>query len=515
MSILLNSPNTLVLLLMSEQVRVRFAPSPTGNLHIGGLRTALYNYLFAKKNNGKFIIRIEDTDRERFVENATEHLLEVLKIMDLPPDEGVYLENGQVKQKGEFGPYIQSERLEIYKNYAQQLVDSGHAYYCFCSAEDLVTMREAQTAAKQIPKYDRRCLKLSKEQIKEKLDAGVPHVIRLKVPEEGSTSFNDLVRGEVTFKHIEIDDSVLMKSDGFPTYHLANVVDDHLMQISHVIRGEEWLPSTPKHVLLYQAFGWDLPIFAHLPLLLSTTHAKLSKRQGDVAAEDYLNHGYLPQAILNFVMLLGWNPGTEQEIFTLDELIQAFSLDRVGKAGAVVDLERLGWFNGIYIRSIVHDRETRKDEYESLLNKAKQYMKQANDAAEFKLIDTQLELAFLMQAERLKKLEDLSEINSFLFKLPDYNHSLLIFKKSDNEKTKLGLESALKKISEIGDWGKESIKQALEEVKTSASLNPGDVFWPVRVALSGLESSPPPEEIAEVLGKAEALKRLEKAIKAL
>lgn len=498
---------------MSKQIRVRFAPSPTGHLHIGGLRTALYNYLYAKKTGGTFILRIEDTDKKRFVQGATESLLETLHEVGLSPDEGVYLNNDQVEQRGEHGPYIQSQRLDIYKQYAQQLIDSGHAYYCFCTTEELDQMRTAQQAAKQLPKYDRRCLRLSDEEVKQKLAGSVPYVIRLKVPNEGSTIIHDVVRGDVTFNHVEIDDQVLMKSDGYPTYHLANVVDDHLMDITHVIRGEEWLPSTPKHILLYQAWEWEIPTFAHIPLLLSTSRAKLSKRQGDVAAEEFLNKGYLPQALINFVVLLGWNPGTTQEIFSLNELIKAFSLEQINKAGAVVDLNRLDWFNAHYIRAVVQNKQQNPNEYLRLLNKAIGYLEPLNSSVANPLTSNQLELSFLMQAERLKKLSDLPELNQYIFSLEEFDSKLMVFKKSDAQKTKQGLLATKDKLNKVGEWNQLNIKKALEDAQMAANLNPGDVFWPVRVALTGQESTPPPEMVAEVLGKEETITRLEQGIK--
>lgn len=497
---------------MSKKVRVRFAPSPTGYLHIGGLRTALYNYLYAKKTGGTFIVRIEDTDKERFVEGATESLLKTLQMVSLPADEGVYLKNDQVEERGKHGPYIQSQRLDIYKKYAQQLINSGHAYYCFCTTEELDQMRTAQQAAKQLPKYDRRCLKLNPEEVKQKLADNIPYVIRLKIPNEGSTTIHDAVRGDVTFNHVEIDDQVLMKSDGYPTYHLANVVDDHLMDITHVIRGEEWLPSTPKHILLYQALKWDIPTFAHIPLLLSTNRAKLSKRQGDVAAEEFLNKGYLAQTLINFVALLGWNPGTTQEIFSLDELIKAFSLEQINKAGAVVDPARLDWFNAHYIRTIVQNRQKNSDEYKQLLDQALTFLEPLNSSLVNPLTHSQLELSFLMQAERINKLSDLPELNKFLFELESYDPQLIVFKKSDAQKTKQGLLAANDKLNEVEEWSQPTIKKALEDAQAAANLNPGDLFWPVRVALTGRQSSPPPEMVAEVLGKEATIKRLEQGI---
>ena len=324
--------------------RVRFAPSPTGYLHIGGLRTALYNYLFAKNQNGKLILRIEDTDRKRFVEGAVENLIDTLNWAGINFDEGP-------EMGGEFGPYLQSERLDIYKNLAWKLVSEGKAYYCFCTPERLEKLKEEQQKQK-LPqaKYDKHCLHLSKTEIEEKLNSKIAFVIRLNVHPGQKIIFNDVIRETVEFDTNNIDDQVLIKSDGYPTYHLANVVDDHLMEITHVIRGEEWLSSTPKHVILYDYFGWDKPVFAHLPLLLNPDKSKLSKRQGDVAVEDYREKGYLKEALINFVALLGWNYGDDKEVYEMDELIQKFSLERVHKAGAVFNLEKLNWLNFEHLR---------------------------------------------------------------------------------------------------------------------------------------------------------------------
>jgi len=324
-------------------MRTRFAPSPTGFLHVGGLRTALYSYLSAKQSKGKFIVRIEDTDQERSVPGAIEDILNTLHWAGLDPDEGVMMEKGVVVQKGDKGPYIQSERLEIYQKYAQELLKKGSAYPCFCAKDRLDQMRKDQQAHKQAPMYDRMCLSLSDEEVKNKIDAGESHVLRLKIPQSEKITFTDDIRGSLTFQGHTVDDQVLLKSDGFPTYHLAHVVDDHLMDIELVIRGEEWLSSLPKHLLLFQELGWKAPRYAHVPLLLNKDKSKLSKRQNDVATEEYIEKGYLPEALINFLALLGWNPGTEQEIFSLKELTELFSLDRVQKGGAIFDLEKLNW----------------------------------------------------------------------------------------------------------------------------------------------------------------------------
>ena len=335
---------------MSE-VRVRFAPSPTGFVHIGSLRTALYNYLFAKKMGGKYILRVEDTDRTRLVDGAIENMLNAMKWAGVNHDEGVMLDdNGNVVQKGEYGPYIQSERLDIYQQYIKELLDSGKAYYCFCTKERLDEVREKQKEAGETPRYDGHCRDLTQEEIDAKIAAGEPYVIRLKLPENHVIRFTDLVRGETEFNTNDLDDQVLIKTDGFPTYHFAVVVDDHLMKITHVIRGEEWVSSTPKHVYLYEAFGWEAPKFVHLPNILNKEKKKLSKRQGDVAVEDFKKKGYLPEGLVNYVALVGWSPEENKEIFSMEELEQAFSIERVSKSGGVFDTEKLNWVNQHYMK---------------------------------------------------------------------------------------------------------------------------------------------------------------------
>lgn len=332
-------------------VRVRFAPSPTGFVHIGSLRTALYNYLFAKKMGGEYILRVEDTDQSRLVEGAIENMLNAMKWAGVNHSEGVILDDsGKVVQKGEYGPYIQSQRLDIYQEYIKQLLDSGKAYYCFCTKERLDEVRDAQRAAGETAKYDGHCKNLSKEEVEANIKAGIPYVIRLRLPENHTIKFTDLVRGDMEFNTNDLDDQVLMKTDGFPTYHFAVVVDDYLMKITHVIRGEEWVSSTPKHVYLYEAFGWEVPVFVHLPNILNKEKKKLSKRQGDVAVEDFKKKGYLPEGLVNYVALVGWSPEDNQELFTMEELEKAFSVERVSKSGGVFDTEKLNWVNQHYIK---------------------------------------------------------------------------------------------------------------------------------------------------------------------
>lgn len=500
-----------------SKVRVRFAPSPTGFLHVGGLRTALYNYLFAKKNNGTFILRIEDTDQKRFVIGAAENLIKTLDTMGIQHDEGIFLSGNTLISKGECGPYAQSERLEIYRPYVKKLIDSRKAYYCFCSVGRLAALHEEQIKNKLSAKYDKFCLSLSSEAIEESLAANEPRVIRLNVDENrGDIVFEDVVRGRVIIHARDVDDQVLMKSDGFPTYHLAVVIDDHLMGITHVIRGDEWISSTPKHILLYEAFGFDFPKYAHLPLLLNPDKSKLSKRQGDVAAEDYLTKGYLKETLINFVALLGWNPGagSTQEIFSLDDLVEKFDLSQVHKAGAVFDLKKLDWMNVEYIKKLSLD-ELYKRGMPFLSEKEffKEWsVRQKSSSEEGVFVKRVLRI----EQDRLIKLSDIGDNNPFFFTDElSYDATLLNWKQNTATATKEALESALETLSVLtdADWeNKEVVEKILMD---KAGEKKGDFLWPLRVALTGVQHSPSPFEVAWVLGKKESLKRLEKAIKLL
>ncbi len=471
-------------------VVTRFAPSPTGYLHVGGLRTALYAYLFARQNKGKFILRIEDTDQKRYVEGAVESLLSTLKYFDLNWDEG---------------PYFQSQRTELYQKAAQQLLESGKAYRCFCTEQDLEKMREEQTRLKIAPKYDRRCLELSKEKIEAHLAEGRAFVIRQLIPYE-ELRFTDLIRGEMHFHGRDVDDQVLIKSDGFPTYHIANVVDDHDMGVTHVIRGEEWLPSTPKHIWLYHALGWTPPTFAHLSLLLNPDRSKLSKRQGDVAAEDYIKKGYLKEAIINFIAFLGWNPGTEEELFTLDQLVDRFSLDRVQKAGAVFNLEKLDWLNGHYLRA-----KSTKELSELLrpLLKREPWFEESMLTKEFETHVACVQI-------RMKTLNDgPTMLKPFLLKELDYNPVLFLSEKMKVEQATvvLALENAIPALEALQDYSTDdSIKTALVAVIEKLGLKNGQMLWPLRVALTNEEFSPGAFEVARVLGKERTLERLRSAL---
>ena len=485
-----------------KSIKTRFAPSPTGDLHIGGLRTALFAYLFAKKNNGQFFLRIEDTDQDRYKEGSVESILEGLKWAGLKYDNEII---------------YQSKRTEVYQKYAAELIEKGHAYYCFCTPEDLEKMRTEQSADGQTAtRYDRRCLKLSKEAVAEKLKSQIPHVIRLNVgaihelplqQNGGIISFNDLVRGKIEFNLKDIDDQVLLKSDGFPTYHLANVVDDHEMEITHVIRAEEWLPSTPKHIILYNMFGWQIPKFAHLSMILAPDKSKLSKRHGATSVLEFKNLGYLPEAVVNYIALLGWNPGTEQEIFSLKELKQAFDLEKVNKAGAIFDIEKLNWLNGYYIR---------QKNLDELTELCLPYLNTENTENK-KTQKTQseyLKKVVALEQERLKKISDIGERTKYFFQRPEFDPKMLIWRKSTLADAKEKLQFLAAELEKVPDenWTRSALEQFIKGLIEAEKFDSGAVLWPMRVALSGQEKSPSPFEIAEVLGKEEGLDRIKIAI---
>ncbi|EKD49720.1 MAG: hypothetical protein ACD_63C00064G0002 [uncultured bacterium] len=487
---------------MSKNVTTRFAPSPTGMMHIGSLRTALYSYLLARHNGGKFVLRVEDTDKERSKFGALENFLKTLHWAGLEYDEGPIFADGKINHKGENGPYIQSERTEIYREHAEKLVKSGHAYYCFCTKEDLDKMRKEQENRGAAPMYDRRCLKLTRERIKENLAKKIPHVVRLRMPREGVTVFKDIVRGRISFENKNIDDQVLLKSDGFPTYHLAVVVDDHLMKVSHIIRGEEWLSSTPKHVVLYDAFGWRMPEVAHLPLIIDKSGKKLSKRYGDVSVESFIKKGYLREALLNFIAFLGWNPKDEREIFPIDELVKEFDLKNVNKSAAVFDMDRLDWINGKYIREM---------SIEDLIEKASPYLK--NFAKDFS--KDYIAKAIELEKTRVKKLSDLPEMLDFFFKKNlDYDVKKLIWKKADKEETVSALQKGIEKLESINekDFTKEKLEEIMLNFAKKNGIGNGTIFWSMRYAMSGKEKSPSPFEIMGVLGKEESLMRIQKGL---
>ncbi|MBU2444365.1 MAG: glutamate--tRNA ligase [Bacteroidetes bacterium] len=481
-----------------EYPRVRFAPSPTGYLHVGGLRTALYNYLFAKKNNGKFILRIEDTDQSRYVEGAVDNLINALKWAGLSFDEGPDV-------GGEFGPYKQSERLDIYKKHADELISKGDAYYCFCTPERLKLLREEQEKQK-LPqaKYDKHCLSLSKNDIEEKLKSKIPFVIRLNVRPNYKIAFDDIIRERVEFDSNNVDDQVLIKSDGYPTYHLANVVDDHLMKITHVIRGEEWLSSVPKHVLLYDAFGWKRPIFAHLPLLLNPDRSKLSKRQGDVAVEDYRDKGYLREALINFVALLGWNAGDDREFYYLDELVEAFSLERVNKSGAVFDVVKLNSLNA------EHLRKKSNDEILLMLRESiqKSEFRSQNYPDEF--------LLFIIAAMK----ERVSFVHEFISNCRYFYEAPKEYEQKSVEKNwKPETPEQLKKLSDafaaLNDPTKEDYEHSLSKVAEELNVGKGKLIHPLRLAVSGQSTGPGMFDLLFILGEDEVIKRIDTAIQLL
>ncbi len=503
-------------------VRTRFAPSPTGFVHIGSLRTALFSYLFARHNHGKHLLRIEDTDQNRYVKGAVENLLKVMSRVGIEFDEGYYLNSkGELEEKGGYAPYLQSKRLSIYQTAAQKLIAEKKAYYCFCSQERLDELRKEQMALKKPAMYDRLCRNLTPAQIESKLkemrDQKKSPVIRFAIPLEGETTVNDLIYGKITYDHKVLDDQVIIKSDGFPTYHLAVVVDDHEMQISHVIRGEEWLPSTPKHILIYKAFGWQPTAFAHLPLILNSDKSKLSKRQGDVAVEDFLADGYLKEALINFVAFLGWNPKTSQEIFSIEQLVEEFDLSKVNKSGAVFDTNKLDWLNSQYIRQMGIAELTNL-----LLPFWQKYWTEKNIIFDkTALTHKYFEKIAELEKDRLKKLSEIGESTEYFFVLPDYLNELLVWKKSNREKTKEILDQLIKMFSgfELKNFNKKVLEPKLKEFIVEKNLDNGSVLWPLRVALTGLEKSPGPFEVAEVLafglGKEEILSRLNMAIKKL
>lgn len=541
-------------------IRTRFAPSPTGYLHIGGLRTALYNYLFAKQNKGQFILRIEDTDQKRYVEGAMENLIDTLHEIGLEWDEGPTgakkpsgIETpARQEEKGKYGPYIQSKRTDIYRAHAQLLIENKSAYRCFCTAERLEEMREQQSKNKQAPMYDRKCLNLTPEEIEQKLDNNEPFVIRQKIPQGRKLQFKDEIRGVVNFNTSTIDDQVLVKSDNFPTYHLANVVDDHMMEITHVIRGEEWLPSTPKHILLYEAFGWEAPKFAHIPLLLNKDKSKLSKRQGDVSVESYLEKGYIKEAIINFIALLGWHPGsTEQEIFSLPELIEQFSLEKVHKAGAIFDIEKLNWFNHLWRKNLHHQtlEKTAKQidiavKIEPNQKKEPQYIFSSPQAEEkfnhargeiileqckgylpeewLKKDHEPLLLKALITTEDkiIKEPSKAKEQIKFFFNTSEYEKSLLLNEKMkvDEETAELALTESLhtlKTINEDDFSDQAKIQEHLMELIQKLNLKNGQLLWPLRSALSGEQFSPGVFELIWALGKDETIKRIQNGLKKL
>ena len=480
-----------------SKVRTRFAPSPTGRMHVGNLRTALYAYLIAKHEGGDFILRIEDTDQERYVEGAVDIIYRTLEKTGLLHDEGPDKDGG-------VGPYVQSERQAqgIYLEYAKKLIEKGEAYYCFCDKERLESLRQT-VAGKEIIVYDKHCLHLSKEEIEEKLAAGVPYVIRQNNPQTGTTTFHDEIYGDITVDNAELDDMILIKSDGYPTYNFANVVDDHLMGITHVVRGNEYLSSSPKYNRLYEAFGWDVPVYVHCPLITNEEHQKLSKRCGHSSYEDLIEQGFLTEAVVNFVALLGWSPADNREIFSLEELVKAFDYHHMSKSPAVFDYTKLKWMNGEYIKAM---------DFDSYFEMAEPYIR--------KVITRDYDIRKIaeMVKTRIEIFPDIENLIDFFEELPEYDTAMYTHKKMKTTE-----ESSLEVLTEIlpvleaqQDYSNDALYQTLCDFVAEKGCKNGYVLWPVRTAVSGKQMTPAgATEIMEIIGKEETLKRVKAAIEKL
>lgn len=471
------------------EVRTRFAPSPTGYMHLGNLRSALYTYLFAKSQGGKFILRIEDTDQARYVEGAVDVIYRTLKSIGMDWDEGPDV-------GGDFGPYVQSARKDLYLPYAEQLVKEGKAYYCFCTEEELQQRREEAVARGETFKYDKHCLSLSPEEIKRRIAAGEPYVIRQNVPTQGEASFDDVLYGHISVDCADLDDMILIKADGMPTYNFANVIDDHTMGITHVMRGNEYLSSTPKYNLLYEAFGWEKPTYIHMTQIMRDAQHKLSKRDGDAYFEDYLNKGYLKEAIVNYVALLGWNPGDEREFFTMDELKQAFSIEGMSKSPAIFDVNKLTWMNAEYVRRLSPEAFTA-------------YAIPYYRAARIDHMDPGVLCRILQQ--RVEVFTQIPDMVDFLSELPEYEIELFTNKKSktDAEVSKGVLELAIPALESLKEWEETQIHDTLLGLAAEHGMKNGTMLWPVRIAMAGKQVTPGGAiEIAVLLGREEALKRL-------
>lgn len=480
-----------------NKVRTRFAPSPTGYMHIGNLRTALFTYIIAKKNGGDFILRIEDTDRERYIEGATQVIYDTLKECGLNWDEGPDI-------GGPVGPYIQSERMGMFKKYAEQLVEKGEAYYCFCDKERLDELKAVQEASGVMPMYDRHCRNLSKEEVDKKLAEGVPYVIRQKVPLEGTTTFHDELYGDITVENSTLDDQILIKTDGLPTYNFANVVDDHLMGITHVVRGNEYLSSAPKYNLLYKAFGWEVPVYIHVEHIMKDKQHKLSKRDGDASYQDLMKKGYLKDAVINYIALLGWAPKGENEIFTLDELIEEFDISGISKSPAIFDPVKLRAMNGVYIKKMSD---------EDFAKAAEPYIRQT-----VKKPDADIAFIASLLKPRTELFTEIPEQVDFIDELPDYETSLYCHKKmKTNEENSLeSLKAILPVLKDLDEWTEESIHEALFALIEKLGVKNGIVLWPLRVALSGKSFTPGGGiEICKILGKDESIRRIEAGMEKL
>ncbi len=483
---------------MNKSVRVRFAPSPTGYPHVGNIRTALFTWLFARRYGGSFIVRIEDTDVTRKVEGAVEAILDGLRWLGLDWDEGPEV-------GGEYGPYFQSQRLELYHGMAERLISQENAYYCYCSPQRLEQMRAEQVRRKQPPGYDRHCRNLAQEERSAKEKEGITPVVRFKTPLEGQTKFTDLIRREVVFEHNTLDDFVLLKSDGYPTYHLANVVDDHLMEISHVIRAEEWLSSTPRHLLLYQALGFEPPQFAHLPMILGADRAKLSKRHGAVSITEYRERGYLPEAMVNFLALLGWSLDDRTELLSRQELIDNFSLERVSQTAAIFNHDKLNWMNGVYIRSLT---------LEDFTQRALPFLDRGLPSGVRRPLDTEYvsQIMPLIQ-ERARTLAETTELAQFFFVDElEYEASLLIGKNMSQSSAIKALETALPRLGQLEVFDTDSLEAVLRPLAVELGLKTGQLFGTLRVAVTGQTAAPPLFQTMAVLGKERCLKRIKAAL---
>lgn len=481
------------------KIRTRFAPSPTGKMHVGNLRTALYEYLIAKHEGGDFILRIEDTDRERYVEGAVDIIYRTLDRAGLVHDEG------PDKDKG-YGPYVQSERNAsgIYLKYAKQLIESGHAYYCFCDKERLATLKtEVGDDGKEITMYDKHCLNLSQEEIQANLDAGKPYVIRINMPTEGTTTFVDELYGEITVENKELDDMILIKSDGYPTYNFANVIDDHLQEITHVVRGNEYISSSPKYQRLYEAFGWESPKYIHLPLITDENHKKLSKRSGHSSYEELVEQGFLPEAIVNYIALLGWSPDDNEEIFSLEKLIKMFDYHKINKSPSVFDIQKLKWMNGEYIKAM--DNEAF---YELALPYVKQVIKK----------DLDLTTIMDMVKTRIEVFPDIPEKIDFFEEMPEYDIEMYTHKKmkTNSENSLEVLEELLPILEEQEDYSVDALHDRVFEYIGEKGCKNGQALWPLRTAVSGKQMTPAGAfEIMNVIGKDESLRRIRIGIEKL
>ena len=479
------------------KIRTRYAPSPTGRMHVGNLRTALYAYLIAKHEDGDFLLRIEDTDQERYVEGATEIIYRTLEETGLKHDEGPDKDGG-------CGPYVQSERVKqgIYMKYAKELVDKGEAYYCFCTKERLDTLKTTVNG-EEIMSYDKHCLSLSKEEVEKNLAAGMPYVIRQNNPTTGVTTFHDEIYGDISVDNSELDDMVLIKSDGYPTYNFANVVDDHLMGITHVVRGNEYLSSSPKYNRLYDAFGWEVPVYVHCPLITDESHKKLSKRSGHSSFEDLLEQGYVAEAIVNFVALLGWSPDSEREIFSLEELVKEFDYHRMSKSPAVFDMVKLSWMNGEYLKAMDDEKffDLAKPYIEAVIKKPLNLKKIAG------MVKTRIEI-----------LPEIKDQIDFFEELPEYDIAMYTHKKmkTDSESSLATLKAVLPRLEAFDDYTNDALYAMLSEYVKEKEVKTGFVMWPLRTALSGKQQTPAgATEIMEILGKEEAIRRIKIGIEKL